>query len=185
MDAINATHQFGLPTRDIVVDKVHQQYDDTCAIKSQELVLHSVGLHLTEEELRTEAMQHGWYTPGGGTPMENVGALLENHGLNVEQTYNASIFHLVSELGKGHPIIVGVDSGELWHTGQEEIEEDLTFGPRPDHALIVGGIEFNDDFSSGSVNLIDPGSGDYCKSYDLDLFQDAWDDSGNFMVSIL
>lgn len=185
MEINKANTQFGLSSKDIISDKVQQQYDDTCAIKSQELILHSVGLHLTEEELRKEAINNGWYTPGNGTPMKDVGALLENHGLNVEQVYNASIFHLVNELERGHPVIVGVDAGELWHPCPEEIEEDLTFGPRPDHALIVGGIEFNEDFSSGGINLIDPGCGDYCKQYDLDIFQDAWNDSDNFMISIL
>lgn len=54
-----------------------------------------------------------------------------------------------------------------------------------DHALIVTGIEFNENFNDGTVNLIDPGTGDFSIGYDIDQFCDAWDDSDNFMVSIL
>ena len=54
-----------------------------------------------------------------------------------------------------------------------------------DHALLVSGIEFNDDFSNATVNLIDPGSGDFSKGYELAQFEDAWADSDHFMVSII
>lgn len=185
METINATHQFGLPSKNIFSDAVQQQYDDTCAIKSQELILHSAGIHMTEDDLIQEAISNGWYTPGEGTSMEDVGKLLELHGLDISQLHNASMFHLVNELEKGHPVIVGVDSGELWNPGVNEKFEDIFSGQMPDHALIVSGLEFNDDFSSGTINIIDPGCGDYCKEYDLDVFQDSWKDSENFMISVV
>jgi len=178
-----ATTLFGMPTENIFSEAVKQQYDDTCAIKSQEIILNAVGVDVTEDELRNEAYQNGWYTPGNGTPMEDVGKLLESHGLDVTQIQHGSMYNLVSELSKRHPVIVGVDSGELWNPCPDETFEDIIRGQQADHALIVSGIEFNDDFTDGTVNVIDPGTGDFCTGYPLDQFEDAWDDSDDFMVS--
>lgn len=184
MELNNANKQFGLPTYDLVSEDIRQQYDDTCAIKSQEIIMNAVGLNVNEEELRLEVYENGWYIPGVGTPMENVGKLMESHGLEVQQELHGSMFNLVGELSKGHPVIVGVDSGELWHPGIDETFEDIISGKYPDHALVVGGIEFNEDFSGGIVNIIDPGTGDFAASYDMEQFEDAWNDSDNFMVSL-
>lgn len=184
MEMNNANTQFGLPTHDAVSDKIQQSFDDTCAIKSQEIVMNAAGLDVTEIELREEATQNGWYAPGFGTPMEDVGKLMEAHGMDVLQQVHGNMFNLVSELAKGHPVIVGVDSGELWNPRFEEKIEDLFHGPQADHALIVGGVEFNDDFSGGTVNLIDPGTGDFAVGYDMATFEDAWADSDNFMLTI-
>ena len=183
MEINNSNKQFGIPTYDAVSSEIQQSFDDSCAIKSQEIVMNAAGLEVSEYDLREEAMQNGWYSPGLGTPMEDVGKLMEAHGMEVQQQVHGNMFNLVSELSKGHPVIVGVDSGELWNPGIEETFEDLIKGPWADHALIVGGIEFNDDFSGGTVNLIDPGTGDFAIGYDMDIFEDAWDDSDNFMLT--
>lgn len=185
METNNANTLFGLPTYNVKSNDVRQYYDDTCAIKSQEILMNASGLNVTEEELRFEAIQNGWYAPGVGTPMEDVGKLMETHGMDVQQQIHGSIFNLIGELSKGNPVIVGVDSGELWHPSVDETFEDIIEGPYADHALIVGGIEFTDDFRSCTVNLIDPGTGDFGVAYDLDAFEDAWNDSDNFMVSII
>lgn len=185
MEIVNANTQFGLPTYDTTSDKVQQLFDDTCAIKSQEIVMNAVGLDVSENSLRDEAILNGWYTPGFGTPMEDVGKLMEAHGIDVRQQIHGNVFNLISELSKGHPVIVGVDSGELWNPGINETFEDLVKGGQADHALIVGGIEFNSDFSKGTVNLIDPGTGDFSVGYDLEQFSDAWADSDNFMVTMI
>ena len=184
METNNANTLFGLPVYDVKSEYVRQYYDDTCAIKSQEILMNASGLNVTEEELRFEAFQNGWYAPGVGTPMEDVGKLMKAHGMDVQQQIHGSIFNLIGELSKGNPVIVGVDSGELWHPSVDETFEDSIKGPCADHALIVGGIEFNDDFTGGSINLIDPGTGDFCVAYDLYTFEDAWNDSDNFMVTV-
>lgn len=162
---------------DFINHNVQQTYPDTCAIKSQQLILEDFGINMTEDQLVAEAINQGIYAPGGGTLPQDVGKLLENHGVDVEVTENGSIIDLSRALAEGHKVIIGVDSGELWKGGIFEFVEDL-FQPGADHALIVAGI----DVASNEVILTDPGSGEEGARYPLDKFLDAWEDSGNFMV---
>lgn len=164
---------------------VQQLYDDTCAIKSQLLILESNGIDVSEQELRNEAMQNGWYAPRYGTPMENVGDLLENHGMEVHRYINASVSDIADELSKGHQVIVGVDSGELWNAGPDETFEDIIHGEQADHALLVSGMVVDPFTAEESMLLTAPGTGDVCMEYPTDQFEDAWDDSGDFMVSVI
>ena len=47
-------------------DNIYQQHaDDTCAIKSQQLILKEYGINVSEEELVQLSMQNGWYTGDG------------------------------------------------------------------------------------------------------------------------
>lgn len=169
----------GLPPAGELTDiSIAQGYDDTCAIRSQEIILRDFGIEIPQEQLIAEAEAHGWYHEGGGTSPGDVGNLLELHGVGVEKYSNGSVEDLVNNLAQGKRIIVGVDSGELWTPGYGEEFEDAVFGDRPDHALIVAGI----DCENGVVVLTDPGTGHVAKSYPLDQFLDAWSDSGRLMI---
>ena len=172
----------GTGSYNIYCEDVLQQYDDTCAIKSQQLILESNGIDISEQELRNEAMRYGWYAPGYGTPMEDVGNLLENHGMEVHRYMDASISDIAAELSKGHQVIVGVDSGELWNAGINETFEDLIFGEQADHALIVSGIVIDPFTAEQNIILTDPGTGDLCIEYPIEQFEDAWDDSGDYVI---
>ena len=163
-------------------DAVRQFYPDTCAIKAQQIILERFGISVSEEQLRLEATSQGWYTPDEGTPMGAVGELLEAYGIPVHRYMDANIFTLVSELAQGHDVIIGVDSGELWNNGFAERMEDKLIGGRPDHALLVSGLDTSDP-NDIQVIVTDPGSGDYCKAYPLAQFMDAWKDSNCYMVA--
>lgn len=161
----------------IMSDDVKQIYPDTCAIKSQQLIMQDFGLHFTEDQLRNEAMMYGWYN--GGTSPEDVGKLLELHGIPVSQYENANIFNLVNELAQGHKVIVGVDSGELWNDNIfDKIFEDGT----ADHALIVSGVDTTDP-NNVKIIVTDPGTGNLLKEYSMEDFVDAWEDSNCFMMA--
>ncbi len=161
----------------ILSDDVRQLYNDTCAIKSQQLILQDFGINISEDQLRNEAIVNGWYN--GGTSPADVGKLLELHGVGVSQYDNANIFNLVNELAQGHKVIVGVDSGELWEDNLfDKLFEDQT----PDHALIVSGVDTSDP-NNIKVILTDPGTGDLLKEYPMDQFVDAWQDSSCFMMA--
>lgn len=168
----------------LTVDDIQQEFPDTCAIKSQQIILESHDINVSEQDLVEESIDKGWYAPGqGGTMPEDVGNLLEEHGMTVNHFDNATIDDIASELAKGHQVIVGVDSGELWQPGHFESLEDFFKLGGADHALIVSGIQVNPLTSEREVILTDPGTGEVAHTYTIDQFEDAWDDSDNFMIS--
>lgn len=168
----------------LTVDDIQQEFPDTCAIKSQQIILESHDINVSEQDLVEESIDKGWYVPGqGGTMPEDVGNLLEEHGMTVNHFDNATIDDIASELAKGHQVIVGVDSGELWQPGHFESLEDFFKLGGADHALIVSGIQINPLTSEREVLLTDPGTGEVTHTYTMDQFEDAWDDSDNFMIS--
>lgn len=167
---------------------INQFYADTCAIRSQQIILRDYGIDISQEDLVHIANENGWYAPGQGTPMECVGNLLEIAGVSCHQSENNTIFDLTNELAQGHRIIVGVDSGELWadnfYDKLSEKFEDFMGGGGADHALIVAGVEVNPNNPSDvKVVLTDPGNGNLRVEYSLEEFVDAWKDSNCFMVS--
>lgn len=176
---MNNNYTYSQETSD---NPIHQLYDDTCAIKSQQLILQSHGIDLSEQELCEEAVNNNWYFPGDGTPMGDVGNLLEYHGMDVHKYIKTTLNELANELLQGHQVIAGVDSGELWNAGFSEQFEDLILGPQADHALIVSGFIVNPLTGNEEVLLTDPGTGELYAEYPVEQFEDAWADSDNFMV---
>lgn len=158
-----------------------QSYADTCAIKSQQLILNDFGIPCTEDDLVQYSTEHGWYN-GNGTRMEDVGNLLEDAGIPCSRQCDANVFNLVKELSQGHKVIVGVDSNELWGNRFEEWLKDFFLGETPDHALLVTGI---DTTAPNNVKVIvtDPGTGEVGKEYPLAQFMDAWSDASCYMCS--
>lgn len=165
---------------------VQQAYSDTCAIKSQQLILNDFGIPCTEDDLVRTSIEQGWYD-GNGTSMQDVGNLLEYAGIECSRQAGANVFNLVGELSQGHKIIVGVDSDELWNddtiTGKlHNWFKDVFVGDTPDHALIVAGIDTSDP-DNVKVLITDPGTGEEMKAYPLDQFMNAWSDAQCYMVS--
>lgn len=178
----NSNPIFGTPRNETPFD-VQQSFSDTCAIRSQEIILRDFGIVMPEEALVNQALENGWYAPGQGTYPQDVGNLLELHGIPVTRCDNANIFNLVNELAQGHRVIIGVDADELW--GQTSMFHDLMekFAPSgANHALIVSEIDTS-DLNNITVTLTDPGTGEVAATYPLEKFQDAWEDSNCFMVA--
>lgn len=178
-EIFEAPKSWGLPPIDMQSPLVEQGYGNTCAVRCQQLILQDFGIHVSEEELAEYAINKGWFTDG--TPMIHVGNLLVDYGVPVSRLANGNIFTLTSELAQGHRVIVSVDADELWKDGTWEQLQDA-FGPQPNHALIVAGIDTSNP-EDIRVHLMDPGTGDIAKSYPLSQFMDAWEDSGFHMVA--
>ena len=165
--------------------EVQQIFPDSCAIKSQQLILSDLGIEVSEVDLVQAAAVNGWYN--GGTAPQDVGNLLELANIPVTRQEGANVFNLVNELAQGHKVIVGLDANEMWHN--DSISEKLRnwyndfFGESGgNHALIVAGIDTSDP-NNIQVIVKDPGSGDDGKPYPLDQFMDAWSDANCYMVS--
>ncbi len=186
--AQEAPENVGRPgAADLFSLNVRQEYIDNCAIKCQQLILEEFGIEVSADELARMAYANGWYMPGNGTLMDDVGNILEAYGIEVTHYDNANIFNLVAELAQGRQIIIAVDSGSMWSSN--EIIRDLV-GMHPalysdgfaDHAVIVSGVDISDP-NNPVVIITDPGTGQIAAEYPLADFLDAWEDSGFRMVS--
>jgi serine/threonine protein kinase len=184
-----ADPQFGTPQHDRMFWEGQQSYADTCAVRCQEYILQQfTGVDFPEKLLVDEAKEHGWYTPGGGTPMQDVGNLLELHGVAVHRYTDANVFHLANELSQGHKVIIGVDSSKLWgHNSTmdsmlEKIHGHFALGGGADHAVVVSGIDTSDPHHV-KVLISDPGDGKAVASYPLEQFLHAWEGSHFYMVA--
>jgi hypothetical protein len=146
----------------------------TCAIQAQDGIIEMfTGVQISEAELVYEATSNGWLTDGGMSPLD-LGKLLELHGVGCHSQLNATVEQLMAELASGHKVIIGVDSGELW--GEDSPLEDF-FKESADHAVWVTGIDISDpDHPQVIINDSGDPSG-AGKSYDLQTFVDAWEDS--------
>jgi hypothetical protein len=174
--------QFGEEASFEVSKDIYQVYKDTCAIRSQQLVLNDFGIPITQDELIAEATKNGWYVKGVVTKPHDVGNLLESHGIAINKVEEANIYNLVGELAQGHRVIVAVDANELHHNGFIQDMKDILLRESPNHALLVAGIDTS-DLNNIQVILKDPGTGDVAKAYPIAQFIDAWDDSENLMVA--
>lgn len=159
-----------------------QQTQFTCAVVSQEMVLREFGLHVNEAQLMGEAMQHHWLSETG-TPFEDVGKLLELHGVPCHDGQGTE--QMMSELAQGHKVIVSVDSTDLWNDSwmARELHDMASGGPHADHAIVVQGLRHNDD---GSWHVIVNDSGNpngEGHDYPLDQFEEAWRGSHCHFVS--
>ncbi|MBQ7501337.1 hypothetical protein IJT93_01295 [bacterium] len=175
----------------ITYDEINQKYNTTCAIRSQQIILRDYGIDIPQEELMRLAEENCWWTEDGGTRQSCVGYILQSQGIDCHQAYDCTVYDLMDELSKGHRVIVGVDSGELWAERNHDFTaavneqlEDIFIGECPDHALIVAGIKVDTDNPSDvSVIITDPGTGDLRLEYPLNEFLDAWKDSNCFMCA--
>lgn len=156
-----------------------------CAIHAQFRILQDYGYRGTVDDLREEAIEHGWFDPDTGTPSADIGKLLELHNVPCDMYFEANRYNLLNELAQGKRVIVTVDSSELWHknTILEKSWENLKdlFPGGADHAVVVSGIN-TEDPNNIQVVLTDSGDGHRTISYPIEQFEDAWRDGHCQMI---
>ncbi len=177
----------GEPTEDM--QHWHQQtHQDTCAIVSQEFILDELtGRDFSEDDLRQQAIDNGWYKEGGGTPLDCMGNLLEANGVDVERQNSSSWEDLNQKLAEGQKVMVAIDSDEIWNPGGRDDDNTLDNslgipGQGVNHAVQVIGID-NSDPNNPMVILNDPGHPEgRGMTVPADQFINAWEDSARYMV---
>lgn len=154
----------------------------TCATTVQKCVLEAVlGVDFDESELQTMAVEKGWADPERGTPNENLGNLLEAHGVEVDRGYDRTLTDLLDALERDEKVIVALDGNEIWEprTGPGGAPLELR---DHGHTVWVTGMEVDDD---GRVTIVvnDPAHEDgRSKSIGVEHFLNAWVDFGNYAV---
>lgn len=109
-----------------------------------------------------------------GMSMEGGLQLLEHWG--VEATVESGTMDdLRTMLDSDTPIIIGLDSDDLYGQGDGPFADDLVAG----HAVVITGI----DDEAGVVYINDPGFPDGAGvAISIEAFEDAWTDAGNTMI---
>lgn len=153
--------------------------DALCCLECEKYILSLYGIPYSEDQVMDEAVQNGWFKENG-TALHNVGRHLEAHGLIVTRRYKSSVADLVQALKDDEKVIVAVDGGELLGDREQEIMEDIIVGKIPDHTVVVLSI----DEDCHTIRIYDPNSLNSEDEYPLEIFEDAWDDSMNYMVSV-
>lgn len=157
----------------------HQQSEqNSCAISCQEFVAEQLlDREFSEKEMIEHAKSRGWYDAETGTPVEDVGKLLEELGLSVEWERGLTLNDLALELDSGAKLICGVS-----HMVLANPEFAALPGYKADHAVEVIGIDAA-DASNVKVVLNDPGT-EQGRGIEVpaDIFADAWNASGNYAV---
>ena len=181
-NSVEADEIIGDP--EAAMDQWEYQGDtNRCAVYSQKFIIEEfTGEELDIEELADLAEENGWFTEEGGTPLINMGKILDHYGIENEMSFDNDIEDLKECLENGGKAIVSIDADEIWYGENDNI---YTPDDGPNHAVEVIGID-NSDPDNPMVILNDSGNPDGCgEMIPMDVFIDAWDDGGNQMITCM
>ena len=153
--------------------------ENYCSLECEKYVLRRLNIEFDEQQLLENAIHNGWQRQDG-TALHNVGRHLEANGLVVTRRYKSSIRDIAQALYEGDNVIVAVDGGELIGNGVEELLEDILISQIPDHVVVVLSL----DVENKTITIFDPNSSNQEDTYALEQFEDAWNDSKNYMLTI-
>ena len=153
--------------------------DNLCAIRCEGYALRTLGIEVSDEELTKEAERRGWLQ-AEGIPLHCIGLLSRLYYLYVTRQYDCSIDDIIKYFTKNEIVIAVIDNTELHISLDEAKRNDLEFGEIPNHAIVIKSI----DIGHNSIDIFDPEDPNFTKTYPLDVFKNAWDDSYNYLVSI-
>jgi hypothetical protein len=151
-----------------------QVSDNDCLPTSVSMIVSEItGTELPQGDVVALANELGLLGPDGMT-LEGGQALLEHYGIN-STVQQGSLDDLRGMLDAGTPIIIGLDSDDLYGLGDQPFADDVTAG----HAVVITGI----DDEAGLVYINDPGFPDGAGvAIPIDEFEDAWVDFGHNMI---
>lgn len=150
-----------------------------CCLECEKYVLRDMDIVFDEDHMMAQAVRNGWHKENG-TPLHNVGRHLEENGLVVSRRFKATVADIVASLNDDDRVIVALDGGELLGCRSDEAMEDLIVGQIPDHTVVVLSV----DTMNSTVKVYDPNSINAEDVYPIDVFEDAWDDAKNYLVTV-
>lgn len=138
--------------------------DNLCDILCEQYILKHYVHTFNTEDLVDAAAENQWLQEEG-TPLHNIGRLLEKNGVTVRRNYDGTLAEIAAALSKNKSVIAVVDYGRLLHN-----EQNAYF-----HAVVCLSVNPN------VVTIYDPAMDDEC-DYPAEDFQAAWDATRNYMV---
>lgn len=150
-----------------------------CCLECEKHILNAFNISYDDDLMMAAAVQNGWYKENG-TALHNIGRHLEKAGLIVTRRYYSTVEDIANALEEKEKVIVAVDGGELIGNREAEIKEDIIIGQIPDHTVVVLSINNSDK----TVRIYDPSSAHQEDTYPIKIFEDAWNDSKNYLVTV-
>ncbi len=148
-----------------------------CDFQCETYILKAFGKKVEENALANESRQNYWLR-GEGTPLYNMGKLLEREGLLVNRRFDATLDELEKTLCD-HKVIVVVNGDMLIGKEIDIFSDDFSFEDNPNHAVVVHSI----NKEAGKVTLYNPAVQEEATTYDLNKFESAWKESRHYMVT--
>lgn len=146
-----------------------------CDLQCEAFLLRKYGRKFEEEDKLVEEARKNYWLGDLGTPLYNIGRLMEKYGLVVIKQYNANL-EILNKKMKEHDAIVVINNDTL----TSEDDNQLFSEDNPNHAVVVLDI----DLEKKVVNLFNPSTGNEKDTYSLDVFLDAWAESKFFLVLV-
>ena len=150
-----------------------------CSLECEKYILRRLDIPFDEQQLLDDAIHRGWQKEEG-TALHNVGRHLEENGLIVSRQYKCTIEDIASALDNKKYVIVAVDGGELIGDKRSERKEDILVGEIPDHTVVILSYDEEDQ----KITIFDPNSPNTEDTYPICQFEDAWNDSKKYLVTI-
>ena len=150
-----------------------------CDLQCEAYILNQTGTAVSEEELAGESRNNYWLK-SQGTPLFNIGKLLETKGYLVQRIYDADLQAIQVALQEGNSVIAVVNGDVLDEKIPDILSEDFDLSDQPNHAIVV--LSVHD--KAGTITLFNPACGTTASEYDIDIFLHAWQESKNYMVSV-
>lgn len=154
-----------------------QGSDASCAVATQAMVLESIfNREFPEQELAQVAQENGWYDPISGTDPNDLGNLIEHHGVSVICQTGTSWQDVRDAWGRGEEVLVAFDANEVWSPETGLDGKPIEQKPDAGHAAWLTGLQ-RDERGEWHVVMNDPGipSG-RAQLVPLDVFDAAWED---------
>lgn len=149
-----------------------------CDFQCESYILKSKGIN-TEESVLSERARRNYWLRGEGTPLYNMGKLLESEGMLVSRCVDATIQKLAEAL-KEHMVIAVVNGDLLLCKNIDILDDNFSLENDPNHAVVVVKM----DKEADKITLYNPAVGDGEKDYGMRAFENAWAESKNYMVTV-
>jgi len=152
--------------------------NNLCDFECEKHILKQYGIEYDDEDLARESKNNYWLR-NEGTPLFNMGKLLEQNGLFVSRVYDGSLDKLCDTL-KTCKVIVVVNGDILVGKEVDVFADDFNYDDCPNHAVVVESISED----SNEVSMYNPALEErFCKC-SISVFLDAWTESKNYMLAV-
>lgn len=141
---------------------------NTCSWDCEIYILNKRGVKFDSWTLLQQAKVNNWLR-SGGTPLHNVGRVMEAKEINVGRKYDATIGDIRRALAEGDDVIAVVDANVFNADGPEVTAS---------HAVII--VNIDDD--TERITFYDPAK-DATVEVGFGKFADAWSCSRDYMVT--